>query len=73
MEEEPKFPYRRIADDLREQIESGKLAGQLPTRARLAETYGVSDMTVGAALKVLKDEGLIYGIAGLGTFVRRGS
>jgi DNA-binding GntR family transcriptional regulator len=73
MEEEPKFPYRRIADDLREQIESGKLAGQLPTRARLAETYGVSDMTVGAALKVLKDEGLIYGIAGLGTFVRSGS
>jgi DNA-binding GntR family transcriptional regulator len=72
MEEEPKFPYRRIADDLREQIESGKLAGQLPTRARLAETYGVSDMTVGAALKVLKDEGLIYGVAGLGTFVRSG-
>jgi GntR family transcriptional regulator len=72
MEDEPKFPYRRIADDLREQIESGKLTGQLPTRARLADTYGVSDMTVGAALKVLKDEGLIYGIAGLGTFVRSG-
>ena len=72
MEEEPKFPYRRIADDLREQIESGKLTGQLPTRARLAETYGVSDMTVGAALKVLKDDGLVYGIAGLGTFVRSG-
>ena len=70
MEDEPKFPYRRIADDLRDQIESAELTGKLPTRAQLAEAYGVSDMTVGAALKVLKDEGLIYGIAGLGTFVR---
>jgi GntR family transcriptional regulator len=68
--DEPKFPYRRIADDLRDQIRSGELTGQLPTRAQLAESYRVSDMTVGAALKVLKDEGLIYGIAGLGTFVR---
>ncbi|HEY2076580.1 MAG TPA: winged helix-turn-helix domain-containing protein [Streptosporangiaceae bacterium] len=68
--DEPKFPYRRIADDLRDQIKSGELTGQLPTRAQLAESYRVSDMTVGAALKVLKDEGLIYGIAGLGTFVR---
>jgi GntR family transcriptional regulator len=68
--DEPKFPYRRIADDLRDQIKSGELTGQLPTRAQIAESYRVSDMTVGAALKVLKDEGLIYGIAGLGTFVR---
>jgi GntR family transcriptional regulator len=68
--DEPKFPYRQIADNLRDQIKSGELTGQLPTRAQLAESYGVSDMTVGAALKVLKDEGLIYGIAGLGTFVR---
>jgi DNA-binding GntR family transcriptional regulator len=30
----------------------------------------VADMTVGRALDVLKDEGLIYGIAGLGVFVR---
>lgn len=68
--DEPKFPYRRVADDLRAKIESGELSGQLPTRAQLAEQYGVADMTVGRALDVLKAEGLIYGVAGLGVFVR---
>ncbi len=68
--EPPKWPYRRIADDLREQIESGELTGKLPTRAQIAEQYGVSDMTVGAAIKVLKGDGLIYGVAGMGMFVR---
>jgi GntR family transcriptional regulator len=67
---EPKFPYRRVADDLRDKIMSGELTGQLPPRAKLAQEYGVADMTVGRALDVLKDEGLIYGIAGLGVFVR---
>jgi DNA-binding GntR family transcriptional regulator len=67
---EPKFPYRRIADDLRAKIQSGQLTGQLPTRAALAEEYGVADMTVGRALDILKDEGLIVGVAGLGVFVK---
>jgi GntR family transcriptional regulator len=65
----PRFPYRQIADDLREKIESGELHGQLPTRAQLAEQYGVADMTIGRALQVLKDEGLIESVAGLGIFV----
>jgi DNA-binding GntR family transcriptional regulator len=30
----------------------------------------VANMTVGRALDVLKDQGLVYGIAGLGVFVR---
>jgi GntR family transcriptional regulator len=63
------FPYRVVADDLRAKIRSGEIADKLPTRAQLADIYGVSDMTIGAALRVLKDEGLIYGVAGLGTFV----
>lgn len=66
---EPKFPYRRIADDLRDKIESGELTGQIPTRAQLAEQYGVAYMTVDRAIRVLKDEGLVYGVAGLGVFV----
>jgi DNA-binding GntR family transcriptional regulator len=66
---EPKFPYRRIADDLRDKIESGELTGQIPTRAKLAEQYGVAYMTVDRAIRVLKDEGLVYGVAGLGVFV----
>ena len=67
---EPKFPYRRVADDLRYRIKTGELTGQLPSRAKLAEEYRVADMTVGRALQVLKDEGLIFGVAGLGVFVR---
>jgi GntR family transcriptional regulator len=67
---EPKFPYRRVADDLRRRIESGELTEQLPTRAELAEEYGVSDMTVGRGLDVLREEGLIFGVAGLGVFVK---
>lgn len=67
---EPKFPYRRVADDLRERIKTGELTGQLPSRAKLAEEYQVADMTLGAAIQVLKDEGLVYAVPGLGTFVR---
>jgi DNA-binding GntR family transcriptional regulator len=65
----PRFPYRQIADDLRDKIESGQLRGQLPTRKELAEQYGVADMTLGRALQVLKDEGLIESVPGLGIFV----
>lgn len=66
---EPKFPYRRVADDLRAKIESGELTGQLPSRIKLAEQYGVAYMTVDRAIRVLKDEGLVFGVAGLGVFV----
>ena len=66
----PKFPYQQVADDLRAKIETGKLTGQLPSRARLAETYGVSDMTVGAALRVLKEAGLVESVPGLGVYVK---
>lgn len=65
----PRFPYRQIADDLRTKIKSGELRGQLPTRAQLCEQYGVADMTLGRALQILKDEGLIESVPGLGIFV----
>ncbi len=64
---EPKFPYRRVADDLRNKINSGEIAGQLPSRARLAEEYGVADMTIGRALRVLKDEGSCSGCRASGS------
>ena len=67
---EPKFPYRHVADDLRHKIETGELTYQLPSRLKLAETYGVSHMTINRALKILKEEGLVTGVAGLGVFVK---
>jgi DNA-binding GntR family transcriptional regulator len=67
--EEPKFPYRRVADDLREKIQSGELSGQLPSRYKLADEYGVALMTVDRVIRVLKEEGLIKTYPGLGTYV----
>lgn len=67
---EDRWPYRVVADDLRAKIAAGKITGKLPSREKLAEEYGVTHMTVARALDVLKDEGLIYGVRGLGVFVK---
>jgi DNA-binding GntR family transcriptional regulator len=68
---EPKFPYRRVLDDLRARIESGELKGQLPTRMELTEEFGVSLMTVDRAIRILRDEEeLIFTVPGLGMFVK---
>jgi GntR family transcriptional regulator len=62
----------RIADDIRAKIESGefrpgdKLAG-LP---ELAQTYGVSLVTVRLAIAKLKQQGLVISHQGRGNFVR---
>ncbi|MER7792573.1 GntR family transcriptional regulator [Streptomyces sp. NPDC097640] len=64
--------YLRVARDLRRQIEDGLLpAGErLPSRARLAEEYGVGPNVAVAAVRVLMAEGLVYGRAGSGVYVR---
>lgn len=54
----------------RPKIKAGKITGKLPSREKLAEDYGFTHVTVARALKILKDEGLIYGVPGLGVFVR---
>lgn len=63
--------YRQIAEDLREQIESGKLkpAQQLPTELELREHYGASRNTVRDAIKWLTTLGLVESRPGSGTFV----
>ncbi len=64
--------YLQIADDLRQQINDGRLApGQsLPSTARLRERYDVSAGVVKAAISVLRTEGLVIGQQGKGVFVR---
>ncbi|HTW00228.1 MAG TPA: winged helix-turn-helix domain-containing protein [Streptosporangiaceae bacterium] len=64
-----RWPYEQVADILRARIQAGELGPKLPSYAQLAEELDVAPMTVQRALKVLKDEGLIYGKPGLGTFV----
>jgi GntR family transcriptional regulator len=63
--------YRRIADDLRQKIESGVLAdgSQLPTEIELKEQYDASRNTVRDAVKWLISLGLVETRPGQGTFV----
>jgi GntR family transcriptional regulator len=65
--------YRRIASDLREQIQTGALApgSQLPTEQEIGERYGVSRNTARLALGILANEGVITSTPGRGTFVRQ--
>jgi DNA-binding GntR family transcriptional regulator len=64
------WPYERVLTDLRRRIEAGELTGQLPSRLALAAEYGVSHMTVQAAVDALKEAGLVYSRPGLGVFVQ---
>lgn len=64
--------YRRIADDLREMIESGRLGpgDSLPSEAEVSERYGVARGTVRHAFAKLEGAGLIESVHGKGRFVR---
>lgn len=70
--DDPRPPYRQIADALRGDIESGKLApgAQLPALPALSSEYEVSTGTVKSALAVLRDAGLIVTRQGKGSYVR---
>jgi DNA-binding GntR family transcriptional regulator len=63
--------YRQIAEDLREQIESGDLepGQQLRTELELREHYNASRNTVRDAIKWLTSLGLVETKPGQGTFV----
>jgi GntR family transcriptional regulator len=65
-------PYLTVADALRKRISVGEWAvgAQLPSRARLAEEYGVGRNVTQRAVERLITEGLLEGRAGSGTFVR---
>jgi len=63
--------YRRIADDLRAQIETGQLepGAQLPPEEKLGELFKASRNTIRDAIKFLISLGLVETRAGQGTFV----
>ena len=63
---------RRIYLSIRDQISDGRLCDgeNLPGEQRLAESYGVSRVTVRRALDALSETGLIEKRAGSGTTVR---
>jgi GntR family transcriptional regulator len=65
--------YRRIADEIRREIESGDLSrgSQLPTELELREQFNASRNTVRDAIKSLIALGLVETRPGQGTFVTR--
>jgi len=65
--------YRQIAEDLREQIESGALAegARLPPEVELRDRYQASRNTLRDAIKWLAGLGLVETRPGQGTFVVR--
>lgn len=64
--------YREIADELRQEIDSGQLkpGAKVPGENDLMAKYGVEQPTARRALDVLKNEGLVVAKRGSGTFVR---
>ncbi|MCD2191467.1 GntR family transcriptional regulator [Actinomycetospora soli] len=66
-------PYRQIADQLRDLIDSGALVAgdKLPSEAVLIEHYGVARMTVRQAVQELRNEGRVVAEHGKGTYVRQ--
>jgi len=65
-------PWRQIADHLRAEIESGVYRPDgppVPSRALLAQAWGVASSTAHKALRALTDEGLIEPVAGMGFYV----
>ncbi|MCL2533512.1 MAG: GntR family transcriptional regulator [Nocardiaceae bacterium] len=62
--------YAQVSNRLRAEIEAGEYRGgrRLPTEAELVEAYGVSRQTVRRAFQDLVAEGIVYRVAGRGTF-----
>ncbi|GIG92106.1 GntR family transcriptional regulator [Plantactinospora endophytica] len=65
--------YVQLADLLAKRIEDGELEpGQLlPSEAHIQQQYGVARGTVRAALKLLRERGLIVTMPQRGSYVRR--
>ena len=64
-------PYRLVAEELRRQIRSGRLkpGERVPSSRDLEASYEIANMTARSALRILRDEGLIYSMPGRGNFV----
>ncbi|WP_432019015.1 winged helix-turn-helix domain-containing protein [Streptomyces sp. 1222.5] len=64
--------YKRLADELRSQIAGGQLevGTALPSASQLVKAHGVSTTVVRDAIRILREEGLVYGQPGKAVFVR---
>jgi len=65
--------YIQVAAILRRRIQKGQLGpdDRLPSESELIEQFGVGRKTARSAVKVLRDEGLVYTISQRGSYVAR--
>jgi DNA-binding transcriptional regulator YhcF (GntR family) len=70
--DDPRPPYRQIANTLRAAILTRTLAPgeKLPSGPELAKRYGIAKATAENAIRLLKEEGLVVARQGSGVFVR---
>ena len=63
--------YQQLASLLRRQIEDGTIAERrpLPSKRTMRQQYGVSAGTIDKAMNLLRAEGLIKTVLGLGLYV----
>lgn len=66
-----RFRWQQLADVLRQRISEGKYSPEwpLPSEPALVQEFGVSRNTVRRAMAELREEGLVYTVAQLGSFV----
>jgi DNA-binding GntR family transcriptional regulator len=64
--------YRQIAAIIRERIESGQLEPNrpIPSEVQIENEFGVARATARRAVAVLRDEGLIVTVPGMGSYVK---
>jgi GntR family transcriptional regulator len=75
MEYDPLAPvprYRQIAAIIKERIERGDLQPQrpVPSETQIEAEFGVARATARRAIAVLREQGLVVTVPGLGTYVR---
>ncbi|MEU5240960.1 winged helix-turn-helix domain-containing protein [Streptomyces lydicus] len=65
------LPYRSVYTQLRRQITTGRLkpGDRLPSNRELEAQFGHANMTVRKAVDVLRAEGLVHTLIGVGSFV----
>lgn len=69
--EGPVPPYRQVAAVLRDRIRGGEIppGRRIPSLVELESEYGLARDTLRKAVQVLRDEGLVETVSGLGVFV----
>jgi GntR family transcriptional regulator len=70
--EGPVPPYRQIAGILRQRIVSGQIppGRRIPSLVELEAEFEVARDTLRKAVQVLKDEGLVETVRGMGVYVK---